>query len=52
MRDKRASSGNPALMLVCASLRHVTATQREFKRDLNMKHLVRIEINKPKSIAL
>ena len=31
--------GNSALMLVCARLRHVTATQWGVKRYMNMKHL-------------
>ena len=31
--------GNSALMLVCARLRHVAATQRGNKKYMNMKHL-------------
>lgn len=31
--------GNSALMLVCASLRHVAGTQRGNKKYMNMKHL-------------
>ena len=31
--------GNSALMLVCARLRHVTGTQWDNKKYMNMKHL-------------
>jgi transposase-like protein len=44
--------GNSALMLVCARLRHVAGTQWGCKRYLNMKHLERMELDQPESIAL
>ncbi|MBF7097910.1 IS256 family transposase [Alkalibacter mobilis] len=44
--------GNSALMLVCARLRHVAGTQWGCKRYLNMKHLERMELDNPESVAL
>ena len=35
--------GNSALMLVCARLRHVAATQWRGKKYMNMKHLEAIQ---------
>jgi transposase-like protein len=44
--------GNSALMLVCARLRHVAGKSWGCKRYLNMKHLERMELDQPESIAL
>ena len=39
--------GNSALMLVCAKLRHVAASEWGSKRYMDMEHLFKIEIEPP-----
>ncbi len=50
-RRKRAigtfPDGNSALMLVCARLRHVAASEWGSKRYMDMKHLFKMEIEQP-----
>ena len=39
--------GNSALMLVCARLRHVAASEWDSKRYMDMEHLFKMEIEQP-----
>lgn len=39
--------GNSALMLVCARLRHVAASEWGSKRYMDMEHLLKMEIEQP-----
>ena len=39
--------GNSALMLVCARLRHVAASEWGSKRYMDMEHLFKMEIEQP-----
>ena len=39
--------GNSALILVCARLRHVAASEWGSKRYMDMEHLFKIEIEQP-----
>jgi len=41
------SDGNSALMLVCARLRHVAASEWGSKRYMDMEHLFKMEIEQP-----
>ena len=41
------SDGNSALMLVCARLRHVAASEWDSKRYMDMEHLFKMEIEQP-----
>lgn len=44
--------GNSALMLVCAKLRHVAASEWGSKRSMDMEHLFKMEIEQPADMVI
>ena len=47
LRKGAFPDGNSALMLVCARLRHVAASEWGSKRYMDMEHLFKMEIEQP-----